>query len=343
MKIETKNILAEVQPFGAMIRRARFTLPDGSTVSPLFAAPWRTNGDRAGNTSAPEEAGDLPPVLRHLGAEWPCVPFGGPGQRTDLPAEWTCEAIPDWDGYLHGYGSNHDWQLSQPHPAAIAATINCPQASPISRLERTIELDPENLALDLSLTIHARRACKVPVGLHPTLELAGQAARSCQLEVSSGARAWTFPVDVEPGRSALAPDQRNVPFDQLLRTDGRPANAASIPFEGGSEDVIQLYHTGGRVGLKYPDRGYRVTISWDETRLPACQLWCSFGGREAYPWLGRVRTIGIEPVATAFDLGMATAISADTPMARAGHRTYVHIEPGQPFQISYRLEISSLT
>jgi hypothetical protein len=43
-------------------------------------APWADD--------PPEQLVALPGLLRRLRGEWPCIPFGVPEARTDLPAEW---------------------------------------------------------------------------------------------------------------------------------------------------------------------------------------------------------------------------------------------------------------
>ena len=137
MKLANRHASIEVQSMGAMICSAVFHLGDGRTVSPFFRAPWKGVDD-------PRKAA-LPPLLRDLGAEWVCVPFGGPGARADLPSDWQPDpAIVDWDGHPHGLSSNHDWQLAKLGTGTLRAEILYPPETPIVRLVREIWLDPRS-------------------------------------------------------------------------------------------------------------------------------------------------------------------------------------------------------
>lgn len=316
-----------------MVRHCTFRLKTGQSISPLFSAPWRAN-------DAISKA-DLPPILEHLGGEWPCVPFGGPGCRNDLPEGWNAANTEDWDGFAHGFGSNHDWKLSKPDRHAIRAEIPYPAKAPISRLIRHIRLNPDRPVIDFALSVHVRRKTRVPIGLHPVLDLAGFAPESCRLETGSDAKAWSFPVDVEAGRTAFAPNQQDVPFCNLRAPDGTPANTTMLPRVSETEDLLLLTNTGGAVTLIYPQDQYRIRLSWEQEKLPSCVLWYSNGGRLGHPWLGKVRAIGIEPVAAAFDLGIGHSLSRDTPLSRAEVDTAVLIHPDQPFNIRYSLELLS--
>ena len=91
-----------------------------------------------------------------------------------------------------------------------------------------------------------------------------------------------------------------------------------------------------------PERGYKVSVRWDPKDLPSCSLWYSNGGREFPPWNGRVRAIGIEPTAAAFDLGQAASHSQESPLAKRDIATTVAATPESPFETEYSIAVSPL-
>jgi hypothetical protein len=62
-----------VQRLGAMLAPVTFLMADGRQVS-MHIAPCRMSRD-----------GSAPGILRRLGGEWPCVPFGYSSLPTDGP------------------------------------------------------------------------------------------------------------------------------------------------------------------------------------------------------------------------------------------------------------------
>src|SRR5579871_6424563 len=101
--IAGRCVRAEVQDLGAMLGPAVFTVGD-RTVQPFAIAPWADDpADRLAS---------LPPLLRRLRGEWPCVPFGMPEPRRDLPDAWMAglgRDEPVGDDQPHGAPSNSVW------------------------------------------------------------------------------------------------------------------------------------------------------------------------------------------------------------------------------------------
>ena len=336
LKLDTTCVSAEVQPLGAMLGQVRFRCqPGASTIEPLFSAPWLS--DRSAEHAA------LPALTREMGGEWPCAPFGASGPRTDLPPDWQHD--PAWrtplDPCFHGHGSHHAWQLRAENDQCHAS-IAYPAEHPIERLERCIALRDREAALDFTFGVTARSACTLPVALHPILRLPQRTAATAELEFSGNARAWTYPVAVEPGRSLLVPDQRGVRPNALGCVDWVSRDLSQLPFDAPGEDLVLLTGTDGRITLRNHAEGYAVTVSWDITALPSCLLWISGGGRLEYPWLGAVSALGIEPCAAPFDLGPAYAGNADTPLRRAGVRTEIVLRPGETWRTHYTIAVSMI-
>ena len=330
MLLDAGDISLEVQKFGAMITGGSFRLPNGVIARPFFRNRWREDPD----TKA------VDPIIRHLGAEWPCVPFGMPEMPDNLPRDWQIAQGPDWNAFIHGFGSNREWELCSTSASSLRARIEYPEPAPVRQLERSIALDPELLSVNLRLKIEMRSAARIAVGLHPVFDLVGCTQRSCTLSVSGSSESWSYPVDVEPGRSRFLPDQRGVSMESVLDRSGTPMDGSRVPLDSATEDLLLLTDPGGEVVLSVPERGYKVAVRWDPEDLPSCSLWYSNGGREFSPWNGKVRAIGIEPTAASFDLGQAASLSKETPLAKSGVLTNVAASPEAPFETEYSIAVS---
>jgi hypothetical protein len=311
-------------------------------IEPFFVAPW--SQDEGADYDA------LPAMMRRLRGEWPCVPFGNAhpefALRTDLPPDWGADSAwrkSDGDACFHGFGAHHAWRLKLVDARSVAAEIEYPPEHPIELLERRVSLREEQPALDFELEILARRTCRLPVALHPVFKLPRlrDDQPQAELEFSDQARAWTFPLEVEPGRTLLAPNQQGTPVGAVHDIRGVARNLRALPFEQPGEDLVLLTDIEGRVTLTNHADRYAVTVSWDIDVLPACLLWISNGGRLGYPWLGRVCALGIEPCAAPFDLGPAYAGDADTPLRRAGIRTDVAFNAKEKRLIRYSIAVAS--
>ncbi|WP_319532005.1 hypothetical protein [uncultured Cohaesibacter sp.] len=332
MKLENHHASLCVQKLGAMLHECRFHLPDGRTVQPLYDAPWRSCVD-------PDYASS-DPLVSNLGSEWPCVPFGRPESGVpELPEEWVPSDNGAWDEWAHGYASNHDWELEKVSADHLIARLIYPDTSPVRQLVRHVRLMKDRPGIALSLEVHARKAVSFPLGLHPVLSMEGIAPESMDLTVADDARAWTFPVDVEEGRSFFAPNQQNMALDSLKTSSGGIFNVRHLPPDGQTEDLIMLTESGGRISVSNPAQKCRTTLEWDPAQLPGCLLWISNGGRDYYPWNGRTAALGVEPIASVFDLGRAYSLSEDTPLAAHGIKTSTFASPDAPLMCDYSISV----
>ena len=326
MRLSNGQAWLELDPFGAKIADAALCV-DGLNVRPFFQNPWR------------DDPCDMDNLTRHLGGEWPCVPFGGTRAPDGLPTDWRCDTSGSgWHRHAHGYGAHSVWSLSKQNEHTALAEITYPETSPIAGLKRRIHLVSQT-EIRLDLEIKARFDAKMPVGLHPVLSLADAAPNSAFLRVLGEQSAWTFPLEVEPGHSYLQPDQRNVPLSALVGSGGATIDAGCLPFPAQSEDLVLLSAPKGLVSLVRPDLGYRVDVQWNDEDLPSCLLWLSNRGRGYAPWNGRVCAVGVEPVAAAFDLGIEHSASTTTPLARHGIRNFVDLREGETWKTSYAISV----
>lgn len=319
--------MASVQALGGMLGPVTFLLPDGRQVSPLHVAPWFDDPTRK----------DQLPILQDLRGEWPCIPFGTDAPRM-LPEGWSATGK-TFDGadIPHGHSSNAEWVFTDTSPDRLTLTCDYPTTHPIRRLTRTIAADPQAPALDITLTVEARRPCRLPIGLHPTLRLPtiGQA----RLEPPTFREGRVFPLDVEPGQGLLQPAATFSILGSIPRRNGHSLSLANLPLTENTEELVQLCGVTGGFRLHHPD-GWSVTLDWDSAHFPSLLLWISNRGRAYAPWNSRHVALGVEPVAAAFDLGPAVS-TAPNPISAAGTPTAYDFHPDRPFTTSYRIGVTA--
>ncbi len=317
--------MASVQALGGMLGPVTFLLPDGRQVSPLHVAPWFDDPGR----------GAQPAILRELRGEWPCVPFGADAQR-NLPPGWSDDGESfDGAGVPHGHSSNAEWVFTDAGTQSVEMLCDYPETHPIRRLTRTITPDPQAPALDITLTVQARRPCRLPIGLHPTLRLPAQG--TARLIPPAFREGRVFPLDVEPGRGLLHPGATFFTLDALPRRGGGILSLGQLPLAEAAEELVQLCGVTGGFRLRHPD-GWQVTLDWDTKAFPSLLLWVSNRGRAHAPWNGRHIALGVEPVCAAFDLGPAVS-AAPNPVSAGGTASAHDFHPDQPFTTRYRIAV----
>ncbi|ESX79406.1 hypothetical protein [Mesorhizobium sp. LSHC414A00] len=327
-RLDWKHGSLTVLPVGAILWNCHFRLPDGSDFAPFAAASWA--GDRAYEK--------LPGHMQWLGGEFVCAPFGVGGAVEGLPeTEWRDLLGGSTNSPPHGFSANGHWSVLAGDESRLMLAQDYPASSPVSRVMRSIEADPDAPALDLTFTVESRRACRIPLGLHPILDLdrpAGQLRLAADFDFG-----LTYPATVPPGAMLTMPGHE---FSQLSSVPARAGGSVDLtllPKAQPVEDVVQLCGVRAPVCVDFLDTGARLTIDWDTSILPSCLIWIGDRALQDAPWNGRFRGLGIEPVAAAFDFAEDVSL-ADNPIARRGIRTAVDISPGAPCVIRYRIEAS---
>lgn len=320
------------------IGNTEFHFDGGGTAAPFHEAPWVTRGETV-----------EPSSLNHLRGEWPCLPFGRPyGPCDELVEPWASlasgqisaadEPLVPGERLLHGHCASTDWSLVSRSDRELILAVDLPDDQPIAKLTRSIRPVDGLAALDVSVEVVARRSCSRPFGFHPNFALRG-APGSFSLEP----RAYRFGL-THPSSSPIARAKPNERFTDLAAVPlagGGHGQFAALPFPQRSEDILQLCGIEGGIRLVDDDARVAWELTWDSTKLPSCLLWMSNRGRQKAPWNGENLCIGVEPVASAFDLGPAVATAAN-PIAAAGVPTAIWFEAGRPVEMDYRISASRL-
>lgn len=325
----------EVTALGGMLAPVTFELANGRRVQPLAVAPW-------GDDTSTDHA-SLPGILRRLRGDWPCVPFGMPETRTDLPERWLngLQRYQDnEDAHPHGYGSNHHWYLVEKLEHGLRVAIDYPENHPVEKLEQVIRGRAGAAAVELTLIVHVRRDTKLPMGLHPVFSLPS-ATGSAQLDLPRLTSIHSYPVEVEPGVSMLWPDQTATHLDELFTKNGKNLDLSHLPLLSTTEELVLARVASGLATLSRPDLGYSSELRWNADQFPFCLLWISNRGRSAYPWNGRHISVGIEPVAAAFDLGVTHSRNDSNPLSRFG-KTYLQLKKDKPFTSHHSITVHPL-
>ncbi|KQZ43188.1 hypothetical protein [Duganella sp. Root1480D1] len=316
---------AEVQAMGGMLGPVQFRLDDERELDVMHVAPW----------SGLTRASALPGMLRRLRGEWPCIPFGRTDAPSALPPGWQLRSA--GDAWGHGYAANHRWHCLHADAGRVHLALDYPAGSAVARVERTITAAPHAAALDISLTVWARRATRLPLGLHPTFRLP-PAARRVRLLLGRHHGIHSYPVLASDSVTRLQPDTCSADLSALAGIDG-PLDLSHLPADGVFEELLQARALQAAAGappfaLHYLDYDACVGLWWDTAQLPDLLLWVSNGGRQRFPWQGRHLALGAEPVNSLFDLGRVATAPAGHALA---DRTGIALDPAAPWHTTYRI------
>lgn len=302
-RLESRTARASVRSLSGALVDLDFNL-GGRPFRPLATPPW---GPPPGFAVDPPAA-----HLTVIGGEWPCVPFGRSAH----------------DPVKHGHGTDSHWQLMSSDGRSAHLAIDYPAGHAVARLERTITLSDALPRVDLTLTIHARRPARLPVGLHPILAFPERPG-SFRITPAPHGSVTTARAARAPSTSALVPDQEIGRDGQTRLRTGGTTSLWDQPGPPG-EDLVFLRDCGGWVEALDRDRGMLTRIEWDATALPHLLMWVANPGFGSEPRLKGFRGLGLEPVASYYD---------ETPEGAEG----VDITPAAPVTIRYSIECQSIS
>ncbi len=311
-----------LQSNGGMLGPAEFNLPGLDQISPLTCPDWADH----------PEAENLVPMIRDLCGDFMCAPFGAPEMFEALPEHWRRGAGPGMpeDPWFHGYSANTPWEITPDadDPGRATMTSLPSEPHPLSRLVRRVSLLPDAPGYQVELSIKARRDVRFPLSQHPCFHLPKQAG-ALRLEVTHSGQGWTYPMPFVPENAPVAIDARFDSLSAVPRVDGGLIDLSNLPPPERCEALLQLTVPNGEIRLVYEQDGYAIRFNYDADLLPSLVIWISNHGRLAAPFDGNFRTLGIEAVAGAFDLGPTVSNSADNPIAREGIATTIAMSADQ--------------
>ncbi len=314
----------DLQARGGMIGPADFALPGLSSINPLTCPQWR---DDPGSK-------DWLPLIRNLCGDFVCAPYGAPRFSENLPDDWKRDpALPiAGDSWFHGHGPNNLWEVwvDQDNPASGGMRCRLPRSHPFSEISRRVRLLADGPGYEVDLSIIARSDVVFPLSLHPCFVLPDQPG-SLELHVMTDGPGWTYPVSLIQSNAPVALNSRFASLEQVPLVEGSMLDMTSLPPEYPCESLVQIAAPAGEVKLHYVSEGYELLYGYDAGILPSLVIWLSNCGRQEAPFSGNFRTLGLEAVAGAFDLGPQISCSDQNPMAREGLKTCLRLAAGEEF------------
>jgi hypothetical protein len=218
--------------------------------------------------------------------------------------------------------------------------LNCryPVDDDIEELIRRITPVPDRAAVDIELVVKARRKTRMPAGLHFTF---CKPRTRAILRPGAFRDAWTYPGPPFEEIQAFAPNHRFKDLSRVPSSDGGHLDATTFPLPLPAEDLIQLNGVDGHFVLDLPGDNSRVCLSWNREHFPSVLLWMSNRGLRKSPWNGEHVALGIEPVCSAFGLGLEAARN-ENPLSQSGVDTAIEFDPAAPFRTTYRISAAAL-
>jgi galactose mutarotase-like enzyme len=312
---------ARVVDTAATVTDCEFLLP-GGTLKPFARAPW-------------VDQMDDPSVSGHhrvLSGDFVGLPFGTGRELVGAPESWAKLGPTTPVKTIHGPAADEDWTIVSGDDGYVTLRLDYPEDSPVDHLERTIRARDGAPALDFELKVFARRAAKVSAGLHPNFRFPDAPGR---LEIKVDfAFGLTHPGQTPPGQPQEFADLTQVPKgDERL-------DMSHLPLSPPIEKNILLCGVEGPVRATWLDEGKGIEMEWDRELMPSLMFWHTVGAMGGGKFEGQFRGLGLEPLASAFDLH--TDLSAGpNPINERGIKTSLAIDPAAPVVV--RHSISAFT
>lgn len=306
-ELRSDHCRARVIAAGAMLQDVVFAVGKDQDFRPFAQAAWSAEA-REG------QPGEQPLHLRHLGGEWPCVPYGSSAA----------------DPEHHGFGSNHYWQCNAASANAIDLSIEYPADSKVRRLSRKIALSETTPEIFCTLAVEVRETCRLPIGIHPIFRL--PETEGIDLSVP-GARKWAaIPAPYRPQGARLSGGGAAGLTDDTGVSVHFPRDFADYTAE-----LVQAFDLPGRVDLSFQVEGARASLIWDAGVLPHCHFWLA--NPHVFTGLGSFRGLAVEPIASWFDRGCDQLGEAG---AEAEGAFGVNLSPETAWTFNYRITAENI-
>jgi hypothetical protein len=308
---------ATVLTTAAMLADCSFALPNGP-FRPFARAPW------LGKVDDPSIIGHL----RVLAGDFVGLPFGAGRPVPNAPPAWRDLMVHEPLHPIHGPVADADWTIIGGDDAHVRLRLDYAADSPVAWVEREVRAVPDTPGLEFTFTIHARRAARLSAGLHPNFRLPERPGRLA-LEAD-----FDFGL-LHPGYVGADGRQEFHSLDAVPNGDS-DITMSRIPIAPRMDRNVQLCGMKGPLRARWLDEGAGILLDWDRTLLPSLMIWHTDGGIAGEPWNHQFRAVGLEPIASAFDLH--TELSAgDNPINARGVATAIEIGPTRPTIIRHRI------
>lgn len=309
---------ARVVETAATVTDCVFRMP-GGPFRPFARAPWiDADLDRS-----------ITGHLRVLSGDFVGLPFGtGRVLPAEAPQEWRALGPTTPAATVHGPAADADWTIVKADDASVTLRLDYAADSPVAHLERTIAARVDAPALDFTLRVFARRPAEVSLGLHPNFRFPDQPGR-LKIDVD-----FAFGL-THPGQTPAGSPQEFTRLDAV--PSGRDTvDMSRLPLTPPTDRNIQLCGVTGPVRATWLDEAVAVELDWDRALLPSLMFWHTDRGIGGEPWNHQFRGLGLEPLASAFDLH--TDLSAGpNPINRRGVRTSLAIAPAGPVTVRHAI------
>jgi hypothetical protein len=324
-KLSSDRTEAWLTRTGGHLGPVRFRL-NGRTIEPFALAPW------TGEKFTPP----LPPLLRILGGDFFCLPFGGnatPHGREIHP--------------LHGETAQGAWKLLSHDGANHGTWVLRPKVRP-GRVLKKIWLVPRQTAIYQRHEIHGMRG-PISLGHHANLQFPNDEG-SGRISTSPFSVGQVYPGAFENpaqgGYSALKPGARFTALARVPLATGGTADLSHYPARRGFTDLVMLISRSAGpfawTAVTFPRQRYVWFALKNPRVLRHTILWLSNGGRHYAPWNGRhVSMMGLEEVTSYFHEGLAESVCPNA-LNRQGIPTSLVLRPDRPTVIDYIMAVAQI-
>ena len=259
---------------------------------------------------------------------------------SSLARRWAVSGDTYPQSVQHGACADEEWDLVSSSPTHVELRIDYPKEDDLAFVTRTVCADPSASALDIRVSVYARRSTRLPFAFHPIFRLPNRPfGVSVHIPFRHG---FTYPGTLPPGTSPTAVDTGFETLTAVPRKGGGRFDLSQLPHREPMEEFVQLTGVTGEATVMYADERARIRLTWDPKMLPSCLLWVSDQALQEPPWCGRFQGFAVEPAAAAFDLPVEVA-RGPNPVQAEGTATVIAVHPGQPTTIEYRLAAEEIT
>lgn len=308
---------ARVVETAATVTDCEFRLP-GGTLKPFARAPWV---DKMEDKSVSGHH-------RVISGDFVGLPFGGGRQLVDAPEAWSKLGPTTPVPRLHGPAADEDWTIVEGDDNHVVLRLDYPEDSLVDHLERTVSVRDGSPALYFELKVFARRKGKVSAGLHPNFRWPDKPTR-LKIDVD-----FQFGL-THPGQTPPGQEQEFTDLTQVPKGDGH-INMSLLPLDPPIERNILLAGVRSPVRATWLDEGKGIEMDWDRDLMPCLMFWHTVGAMGGGKFEGQFKGLGLEPLASAFDLHTELS-SGPNPINERGVKTALEIDPAAPVVIRHSI------